>query len=105
MLPFLFSVSNSFENVEDEDKSEVHESLQTHRDLIDVDSENNLKLKSRHVGVSQLKDVKGHTLSESTLRIAVPTINLMIYVNPVFAHLSKLALAALCTNLSAEGMI
>lgn len=85
------------------DKYEVLESLQTHKNLIEIDPEQNLKLKNRHVGVTQRKSVKGHPLREETLKFSVPVINLMIYVNPVFAYLSRPAIAALCNNLPSKG--
>ncbi|XP_014205298.1 dihydroxyacetone phosphate acyltransferase [Copidosoma floridanum] len=84
----------------DADRNEVLESLETHKDLIEVDAQNNLKLKNNPANFSQVQGFKGHALSDKTLRIAVPVINLMIYVNPVFAYLSLPALAALCINLS-----
>ncbi|XP_001599857.1 dihydroxyacetone phosphate acyltransferase [Nasonia vitripennis] len=88
--------------VDDTNKQEVLESLKTHNNLLEIDFEQNVKLKNRHTGVTQLKNIKGYPLSEKTLKIAVPVINLMIYVNPVFAYLSKPAIAALCINLSSK---
>ncbi|XP_058799802.1 dihydroxyacetone phosphate acyltransferase [Phymastichus coffea] len=97
------AASNIISTTDKEDvKQEILESLKTHRNLIEIDSLQNLRLRKRHIGVSQIKSVKGHLLSEETLKIAVPSINLMIYVNPVFAYLSKLCIAALCTNTSSD---
>ncbi|CAD6211932.1 GSCOCG00003905001-RA-CDS [Cotesia congregata] len=42
--------------------------------------------------------VKGHTLDDRTMSIAVPTINLAIYVNPIFAIFTKLSIAVLSIN-------
>lgn len=86
----------------DDVKLEVLESLKTHINLVDTDSFQNLRLRKRHTGVSQIKSVKGHPLSEETLKIAVPSINLMIYVNPVFAYVSKMCIAALCMSSSSS---
>lgn len=36
--------------------------------------------------------VKGHTLSEKTMRIAVPVINISIYLNPTLSFLIKPAI-------------
>lgn len=114
----VLPVAGSTESEDERDKLEVYESLRTHRDLIHLDSSssseesgssNLLRLRSRHknIAVSHLKvdkdensaeskGIKGHALSEETMRIAVPAINLSIYVNPVFAHLSNYSLAAAC---------
>ncbi|KAJ8673757.1 hypothetical protein QAD02_005019 [Eretmocerus hayati] len=86
----------------DADRNEVIESLNTHKDLIEIDSEQNLRLRSRHSGISQLRDIKGYPLMDQTLRIAVPAINLMIYVNPVFAYLSKSAITAVSLDSKSE---
>ena len=88
---------------EDVDKFEVFESLQTHKNLMEIDSQQNLKLKNRHVGVTEIKGIKGYPLSNETLRIAVPVINLMIYVNPVFAYLLKPAIVAVCIDTPSKG--
>lgn len=99
----MFSISMTDSAVDD--KEEVLDSLKTHNNLLEIDFEQNLKLKNRHTGVTQLKSIKGYPLSEKTLKIAVPVMNLMIYVNPVFAYLSKPAIAALCINLPSKGKV
>ncbi|XP_011498867.1 PREDICTED: dihydroxyacetone phosphate acyltransferase [Ceratosolen solmsi marchali] len=95
------SKANS-ETHDDLEKQEVFESLQTHKNLMELNSEQKLKLKPRHNNVTQLKNVRGFLLKQETLNIAVPAVNLMIYVNPVFAHLAKPAIAALCINRSSR---
>jgi hypothetical protein len=104
-MHFSCSTLKASKTKENIDKYEVFESLQTHKNLIELNSEKKLKLKNRHVNVTQLKSVKGHLFSQETLKIAVPAINLMIYVNPVFAYLAKPAIAAMCINHSSKGII
>ncbi|XP_014470903.1 PREDICTED: dihydroxyacetone phosphate acyltransferase isoform X2 [Dinoponera quadriceps] len=79
------------ENVE----QEILESLRPHDELIAFDSSNTLRLKQRHRASKQptsASKVKGHFLSERTMLVAVPAINIAIYVNPVFAFLAKATL-------------
>lgn len=40
------------------------------------------------------KKIKGHPLSDITMRVAVPAINIVIYTNPSMAYLSKPAFVA-----------
>lgn len=101
----IYSTPLTDNAVDDTDKQEVLDSLKTHNNLLEIDFEQNLKLKNRHTGLTQLKSIKGYPLSEKTLKIAVPVINLMIYVNPVFAYFSKPAIAALCINLPSKGKV
>lgn len=70
------------------------ESLEPHNELIALDSSNTLRLKQRHRRSKPATtfNVKGHTLSELTMSVAVPAINIAIYVNPVLASLAKAAL-------------
>ncbi|KAM0731773.1 Dihydroxyacetone phosphate acyltransferase [Formica fusca] len=78
---------------DDEIKQEILESLKPHNDLIVFDSSNMLKLKQRHKGI-KLQDqsnIKGHSLSERTMQIAVPAINIAIYINPALAFLVEAA--------------
>lgn len=58
-----------------------------------LDSLNTLKVKQRHKGMKQINysNIKGYPLSERTLQIAVPAINIAIYINPTFAFLTEIA--------------
>ncbi|KAL7298313.1 hypothetical protein TKK_0008662 [Trichogramma kaykai] len=90
---------------EDIDKYEVLNSLQTHKDLLGIDSDQNIKIKDRHIGGIQSKSIKGYSLKETTLKLAIPVINVMIYVNPVFAYLSRPAMAAFCILTSQKDLV
>lgn len=53
-----------------------------------------MRLKERH-RITKLKNnirIKGHTLLEKTMRIAVPVINVSIYLNPTLSFLIKPAI-------------
>lgn len=80
------------------DKEEIFESLHIHRDLIVIDSSSNLGLKERHkiVKTDKVVNVKGHYLSDETIRISVPLITLAIYVNPNLGFLAKHGILAVC---------
>jgi hypothetical protein len=57
------------------------------------DSSNTLRIKQRHKGVViNNSKIKGHPLSEKTMLIAVPAINISIYINPTFVFLVQIAL-------------
>ncbi|KAG5336694.1 GNPAT acyltransferase, partial [Acromyrmex charruanus] len=73
-------------------KQEILESLKPHDELIVFDSSNTLKIKQRHKRMKQLNysNIKGYPLSEQTLQIAVPAINIAIYSNPTFAFLAEI---------------
>ncbi|EGI59743.1 Dihydroxyacetone phosphate acyltransferase [Acromyrmex echinatior] len=73
-------------------KQEILESLKPHDELIVFDSSNMLKIKQRHKRMKQLNysNIKGYPLSEQTLQIAVPAINIAIYSNPIFAFLAEI---------------
>lgn len=43
--------------------------------------------------------VKGHTLSEKTMRIAVPVINISIYLNPTLSFLIKPAIVIIAIGI------
>lgn len=71
------------------------ESLYTHKDLLSFDAKGQLKLNPRHqevAGNSQKLSVRGHELDVQTMRLAVPVINLSIYVNPMTAFVIKPAI-------------
>jgi len=60
------------------------------------DSSNTLRIKQRHKGIIiNYSKVKGHFLSEQTMLIAVPAINIAIYINPTFVFLVHIALIAI----------
>ncbi|KAH0558126.1 dihydroxyacetone phosphate acyltransferase [Cotesia glomerata] len=93
------------ENLEEDhirrsDKDEIKESLFTHRNLLGFDSSGLLIIHGSHREIKSNKTirVKGHTLDDRTMSIAVPTINLAIYVNPIFAIFTKLSIAVLSIN-------
>lgn len=82
---------------DDKVRREILESLSPHDELIAFDSSNALRLKQRHKEIKPLRNVvdsnvKGHALSEATMRVAVSAINIAIYVNPILALLIKPAL-------------
>ncbi|XP_046413908.1 dihydroxyacetone phosphate acyltransferase [Neodiprion fabricii] len=84
-------------DVNDDDvKIEVLDSLFTHRELLKFDSCGELMLMERHreSQASDPRKVKGHVLTEKTMRLAVPAINMATYVNPSMAFLAKPALVA-----------
>lgn len=58
------------------------------------DSTNTVKIKQRHKATKQINysNIKGYPLSERTLQIAVPAINITIYVNPTLAFLAETAI-------------
>lgn len=71
------------------------ESLYTHKDLLSFDTRGQLKLNPRHqevAGNPQKLSVRGHELDAQTMRLAVPVINLSIYVNPITAFVIKPAI-------------
>ncbi|KYN13794.1 PREDICTED: dihydroxyacetone phosphate acyltransferase [Trachymyrmex cornetzi] len=73
-------------------KQEILESLKPHDELIVLDSSNTLKIKQKHKRMKQLNNsnIKGYPLSEQTLQIAVPAINIAIYSNPTLAFLAEI---------------
>ncbi|XP_018393603.1 PREDICTED: dihydroxyacetone phosphate acyltransferase [Cyphomyrmex costatus] len=72
-------------------KQEILESLKPHDELIVLDSSNTLKINQRHKRMKQINysNIKGYTLSEQTLQIAVSAINIAIYSNPTLAFLAE----------------
>ncbi|EFN87277.1 dihydroxyacetone phosphate acyltransferase [Harpegnathos saltator] len=80
---------------DDNVEQEILESLEPHDEFIVFDSSNMLRLKQRHKTSKQSMNtskVKGHVLSDTIMSVAVPAINIMIYVNPILASLVKAAL-------------
>ncbi|XP_011349341.1 dihydroxyacetone phosphate acyltransferase isoform X2 [Ooceraea biroi] len=77
-------------------KQEILESLKPHNELLTFDSSNTLRVRQRHSGTALNRStrVKGHALSEQTMFVAVPAINIAIYVNPTLTFLAKTALVA-----------
>lgn len=89
----IYFVTCYSSNNSDEIKQEILKSLKPHDDLIVFDSSNTLKLKQRHKG-TKLQDqsnIKGYFLSERTMQIAVPAINIAIYINPTLTFLAEIA--------------
>lgn len=97
-MTFIFLLSFFYSTREKTDKEEIFESLHIHRDLIVIDSSSNLGLKERHkiVKTDKVVNVKGHYLSDETIRISVPLITLAIYVNPNLGFLAKHGILAVC---------
>ncbi|XP_015597806.1 dihydroxyacetone phosphate acyltransferase [Cephus cinctus] len=81
--------SENDSNTENE-KRDILESLNTHRELLAFDTTGKLRLKERHKNVTtnRNRNVKGHLLSETTMRLVVPAINIGVYLNPVFAFIT-----------------
>ncbi|GAB1869127.1 Dihydroxyacetone phosphate acyltransferase [Camponotus japonicus] len=89
----MYETKKISNNNNDEIKQEILKYLKPHDELIVFDSSNTLKLKQRHKGI-KLQDqsnVKGYFLSERTMQIAVPAINIAIYINPTLAFLAEIA--------------
>lgn len=93
LLIYIFSIEE--EPFKQSEKDEIKESLHTHRNLLNFDSNNLLILQAAHREIKSNKTirVKGHTLDERTMRITVPAINIGIYVNPLFAIFTKPSIA------------
>lgn len=70
------------------------ESIKPHDELIILDSSNTLRIKQRHKATKQINysNIKGYSLSERTLHIAVSAINIAIYINPTLAFLAEIAI-------------
>ena len=62
-----------------------------------MDSNGKIKIKSRHRVIENVdqRNIKGHNFADETMTIAIPAINLTLYVNPTLAYFAKPALAAL----------
>ncbi|XP_063972885.1 dihydroxyacetone phosphate acyltransferase [Diachasmimorpha longicaudata] len=84
------------------EKDDIKESLNTHKNLLSFDLHNSLTLHDnyRDVKSGKIRNVRGHDLDERTMKIAVPAINLGIYVNPIFAFFTKAAIAAVSVHTS-----
>lgn len=82
-------------------KQEILDSLKCHEELLVFDISKILRLKERY-RTMKLKSniyVKGHTLSEKTMRIAVPVINISIYLNPTLSFLIKPAIVIIAIGI------
>ncbi|XP_012151389.1 dihydroxyacetone phosphate acyltransferase isoform X2 [Megachile rotundata] len=82
-------------------KQEILDSLKPHEELLVFDTLELLRLKERHKS-AKLKSntrVKGHTLSESTMRVAIPVINISIYLNPTLSFLIKPAIVTVAVGM------
>lgn len=76
--------------------------LKPHEELIAFDESNILRLKERHrtSGTGTIvARVKGHALSEITMKIAVPVINISIYLNPTLAFLMEPAIVVVAIGI------
>ena len=95
MLNFFY-----FSGCKKTDREEILESLSTHKDLLVIDSSNNLRLKERHrfLKTDKILNVKGHLLSDDTMQFSVPAITIVIYMNPTLSFLAKPAMLSLCVK-------
>ncbi|XP_043682504.1 dihydroxyacetone phosphate acyltransferase isoform X2 [Vespula pensylvanica] len=85
----------SIENMTtDELYKEILVSLETHSELLTLDESKMLNLKNTYVEMKSEKymNIKGHNLNKRTMEVAVPAINLTIYVNPTLFFLAKLGI-------------
>ncbi|KAF7411364.1 hypothetical protein HZH66_000260 [Vespula vulgaris] len=78
----------------DELYKEILVSLETHSELLTLDESKMLNLKNTYVEIKSEKymNIKGHNLNKRTMEVAVPAINLTIYVNPTLFFLAKLGI-------------
>lgn len=82
-------------------KQEILDILKPHEELLAFDMLKVLRLKKRHK-ITKLTNnirVKGHMLSETTMRIAVPVINISIYLNPTLSFLIKPAIVTIAIGM------
>ncbi|XP_053995062.1 dihydroxyacetone phosphate acyltransferase [Hylaeus volcanicus] len=78
-------------------KEEILNTLKPHEELLGFDESKYLRLRERHK-TTKLKNngrVKGHTLSEKTMQIAVSVVNISIYLNPTLSFFIKPAIVTL----------
>ncbi|XP_076241684.1 dihydroxyacetone phosphate acyltransferase [Calliopsis andreniformis] len=82
-------------------KEEVLSTLKPHEELLVFDVSKVLRLKGRHrsTKLKSTMSVKGHTLSEKTMQIAVSVINVSIYLNPTLAFLVKPAIVVIAIGM------
>lgn len=75
-------------------EQEILNTLKCHEELLIFDASQILRLKERHrtTKLGSNIRVKSHTLLERTMRIAVPVINISIYLNPALSFLIKPAI-------------
>ncbi|XP_076642994.1 dihydroxyacetone phosphate acyltransferase [Halictus rubicundus] len=78
-------------------RQEILNTLKIHEELLMFDSSEVLRLKQRHksMKLKSITRVKGHTLTEKTMGIAVSVINISLYLNPTLSFLTKPAIVAL----------
>ncbi|XP_078050898.1 dihydroxyacetone phosphate acyltransferase [Augochlora pura] len=89
------------DNTNDDARQEILNTLKTHEELLVFDSLEVLRLKQRHrsTKLKSLAQVKGHTLAEKTMEIAVSVINASIYLNPTLSFLIKPAILTLAIGM------
>ncbi|KAI4474198.1 hypothetical protein M0802_015698 [Mischocyttarus mexicanus] len=78
----------------DELYKEILLSLETHSELLKLDESNVLHLQNTYIEMKSEENtnIKGHNLNKRIMEIAVPAINLTIYVNPTLYFLVKLGM-------------
>ena len=82
-------------------KQEILDTLKPHEELLVFDTLKVLRLKKRHKTRKLTSNIsfKGHMLSETTMRIAVPVINISIYLNPTLSFLIKPAIVTIAIGM------
>ncbi|XP_014612469.1 PREDICTED: dihydroxyacetone phosphate acyltransferase [Polistes canadensis] len=78
----------------DELYKEILLSLETHSELLKLDKSKVLHLQNTYTEIKSEENtnIKGHNLNKRIMEIAVPAINLTIYVNPTLYFLVKLGM-------------
>lgn len=78
----------------DELYKEILRSLETHSELLKLDKSKVLHLQNTYTEIKSEENtnIKGHNLNKRIMEIAVPAINLTIYVNPTLYFLVKLGM-------------
>lgn len=81
-------------------KEEILNALSVHKELLAFDASEVLKLRERHkpTKLNNMR-VKGHTLSEKTMQIAVSVINISIYLNPTLSFLIQPAIVVVAVGM------
>ncbi|GBP35993.1 Dihydroxyacetone phosphate acyltransferase [Eumeta japonica] len=84
-------------------KASIARILLVHHKTVKLDNNNKLRLIISDnnpiiMGESTISKMKGHTLKPSTMRHAVPLIQLQLYVNPLLHHLAPPAIIAVIVD-------
>ncbi|XP_035727121.1 dihydroxyacetone phosphate acyltransferase-like isoform X1 [Vespa mandarinia] len=107
LLSLGATIHPSIENMTtDELYNEILVSLETHSELLTLDESKMLNLKNMYVEMKSenYTNIKGHNLNKRTMEVAVPAINLTIYVNPTLFFLAKLGIITATVGLDSIHM-